>query len=46
MNLKVKCENCKFSRRVSYHRYEIRCLVYNKLKLPSYPRLCPNFQPR
>ena len=43
--LKVKCEDCAFARRVG-RRYEVKCLIYNALKLPSYPRICPRYRPR
>ena len=43
--LKVKCEDCTFARKAG-RRYEVKCLIYNVLKLPSYPRICFRYRPR
>ena len=43
--LKVRCEDCTFARRIG-RRYEVKCLVYNVLKLPIYPRICLRYKPR
>ena len=39
--MRVRCSECKFSRKTS--RYEVFCRVYGVLKIALYPRLCRAF---